>query len=66
MKTLLNIEVLKMNVFGGVEEKMSKIEKKNARNGKIEKIRIKWQKWQKLRKFAYSEEKRILLRIYKM
>ena len=37
------IEVLKMNVFGGVEEKMSKIEK--------------MLEMAKLRKFAYSEEK---------
>ena len=46
-----------MNVFGRVEEKMSKIEKKMPEMAKIEKIRIKWQIWQKLRKFAYSEEK---------
>ena len=51
MKIII-LEVLKMKVFCRVEEKMSKIEKMLEMT--------------KFRKFAYSEEKRILLGIYKI
>ena len=54
-------EVLKMIIFGGVEEKMVKIEKIL----KMVKLRKFGLEMVKLRKFAYSEEKRILIEFIK-